>query len=128
MFIQSEEDVKVVYETFEKEYKEVFSQFGVFPQAGVDLETFALRAEYPSTKVEMPKFSIKGETPPTSSLKGKRDVYWDETSAFRPTNIYEQGLLEAGNLILNILSHRFATSSPARIPYPCMSPSIYWKS
>jgi N-methylhydantoinase A/oxoprolinase/acetone carboxylase beta subunit len=42
---------------------------------------------------------FKGEIPPAGSVKGKREVYWEESGGFRPTNVYEQELLQCGNIL-----------------------------
>ena len=99
LFLKSEEDVKAIYEAFEREYSERYSPFAVYPQGGVEILSFILRATAPTSKPQLPVYPKKEATPPKKASKGTRDVYWGEYGGFHKTPIYEQMLLEHGNII-----------------------------
>lgn len=99
LFLQSEADVMEVYNHFEKEYAEVNSAYAVHPEGGVDIEVFALRATVPHPSPELPTYEPKNKKPPRGSLKGKRLAYWEEYNGFRETPVYEQKLLQCGNIV-----------------------------
>ncbi|MDT3698961.1 MAG: hydantoinase/oxoprolinase family protein [Thermincola sp.] len=97
--VKNEEDVKAVYRAFEDEYTEVYSEFGVYPDGGVEIETFVIRAELTAPKAEIPRYPLQGATPNPDALKGQRDVYWQEWSRYAPTKVYERKLLAPGNVV-----------------------------
>lgn len=99
LFLQNEDDVKKVYEAFEKEYSRVYSPFAINPEGGVDIENFAIKATVSQPRIELPTYLDKGNKPPSAALKGKRPVFWEEYGEFRETPIYEQKFLECGNVI-----------------------------
>ena len=99
LFVNSEADVLAIYEQFAKEYAAVYSSYGIYPEGGVDIESFTLRAAYPRPKPELPIYDFKGDIPPHDSMKGKRQVYWKDDGGFRETPCYEQRLLQCGNII-----------------------------
>ena len=99
LFINSDEDVKKVYQAFEDEYCRVYNKISAYPQGGVDVLNIILRATVDYPKPELPTYPKSGGVPYKEALKGKRDVYWMEHGAFRPTPIYEARLLKHGNVI-----------------------------
>lgn len=99
IFINSEVDVKAVYKAFEDEYCRVYNRISAYPQGGVDILNLILRATVDYPKPELPTYPLGKETPDKDALKGKRDAYWAEYGAFRPTPIYEAKLLKHGNII-----------------------------
>jgi len=99
IFINSEVDVKAVYKAFEDEYCRVYNRISAYPQGGVDILNLILRATVDYPKPKLPTYPLGKETPDKDALKGKRDAYWAEYGAFRPTPIYEAKLLKHGNII-----------------------------
>ncbi len=99
LFLQSEEEARAIYEAFEREYSRVYSPFALNPQGGVDIENFALKAIAPYERLKIPTYESKGGIPSSNSIKGKRPVYWEEYDGFRETTIYEQKLLQCGNVV-----------------------------
>ena len=97
LFVRNEEDVKAIYEEFEREYSEAYSPLAVYPQGGVDISTFILRSAYITPKIEIPKYPLKETRPPAEAYKGKREAFWEELGRFEPTDTYEQSLLQPGN-------------------------------
>jgi N-methylhydantoinase A/oxoprolinase/acetone carboxylase beta subunit len=99
LFINSEADVKTVYQAFEDEYCRVYNRISAYPQGGVDILNLILRATVDHPKPGLPVYPRAKETPDKDALKGKRDAYWTEYGGFRATPIYEAKLLKHGNFI-----------------------------
>jgi N-methylhydantoinase A/oxoprolinase/acetone carboxylase beta subunit len=99
VFINSEDDVKAVYQAFEDEYCRVYNRISAYPQGGVDLLNLILRATVDYPKPELPTYPLSKETPDKEALKGRREAYWEEYGSFRPTPVYEAKLLKHGNII-----------------------------
>ncbi len=99
LFVRNENDVKAVYEGFAREYTDIYTQYTMTPEVGVNIENFFLKVVIPREKPELPVYPLKGETPSREALKGKRPVYWDEYKGFKDTEVYEMGMLQAGNII-----------------------------
>ncbi|EFK09274.1 hydantoinase/oxoprolinase [delta proteobacterium NaphS2] len=99
MAVNSQDDGKAIYDQFEHEFSQIFSPLAVNPQGGVEIHNFVLRASVPRENPELPVYPDKGSVPPKGSLRGKRDVYWEEYNRFKSTPVYQQDLLEVGNVI-----------------------------
>ncbi len=99
VFINSEDDVRAVYQAFEDEYCRVYNRISAYPQGGVDILNLILRATVDYPKPKLPTYPLAKETPEKDALKGKREAYWVEYGAFRPTPVYEAKLLKHGNII-----------------------------
>jgi N-methylhydantoinase A/acetophenone carboxylase len=99
LFVNSPEDAAAIYRQFEKEYSEAYSPLAVYPQGGVDISTFILKSCHMTPKFEIPKFTLKGAKPPAAAAKGRREAFWEELGRFQITDLYEQDLLEPGNVI-----------------------------
>jgi N-methylhydantoinase A/oxoprolinase/acetone carboxylase beta subunit len=99
LFVGSEEDASAIYKQFEKEYSEAYSPLAVYPQGGVDISTFILKSCYFTPKFEIPRYALAGARPPAAAYKGQREAFWEDLGRFQPTNLYEQDLLEPGNVI-----------------------------
>lgn len=99
LFINSEADVRAVYQAFEDEYCRVYNKISAYPQGGVDVLNLILRATVDYPKPTLPTYPKVKATPDSEALKGKRDAYWVEYGTFRPTPIYEAKMLKHGNII-----------------------------
>lgn len=97
--INSDEDAKLVYDAFEREFSEAFSPLVVNKPGGVFLDNFVLRVTVPTWKPELPVYEIQPEDP-SSSLIGKRQAYWPETKSWVDTPIYQFEQLQAGNVVM----------------------------
>ena len=71
----------------------------IYPEGGVDIENFVLHSTVLRPKIELPKYPLTGSSPPKDAYKGRREVFWEEFGTYRPTAIYEQGKLKAGNVV-----------------------------
>ncbi|UGS34378.1 hydantoinase/oxoprolinase family protein [Capillimicrobium parvum] len=99
LFIESEQDVRQVYERFEQEFSEAFSPLAVNVPGGVYIDTFVLRVSIPGQQLDLPRLALEGEDP-SPAQRGTRDVYWPEAGAWQSTPIYELDALRPGNRIL----------------------------
>jgi N-methylhydantoinase A/acetophenone carboxylase len=99
LFIESPQDMDAIYQEFEKEYSEAYSPLAVYPEGGVDVENFVLRSTVLRPRIGLPRHPLRNNKPPQDAYKGKRDVFWGEFGAYRPTRIFEQGKLLAGNVV-----------------------------
>ena len=69
------------------------------PEGGVDISSFILKSTFLTPKFEIPKYPLKSAKPSAEAYKGKREAFWGEPGRFLATNIYEQNLLEPGNIL-----------------------------
>lgn len=99
LVLQSDDDVKVLYEKFVSAYSRAYSPISVFPAGGVEIHNFILHAIVPRPKPELPRYRLHRQTPSITAAKKPRPVYWPEIDDFRQTPIYEEGVLEPGNVI-----------------------------
>jgi N-methylhydantoinase A/acetophenone carboxylase len=97
LLIQGEDDVKAICDAFIRTYAEVYSAASAYPEGGIEIQIFRIKAIYPLTHYQFPIYDLAGENP-EKALKGKRQVYW--SGAFQETDIYERKLIECGNIIL----------------------------
>lgn len=98
VLMESTEDIQRIADSFEKAYSDRYSADAAFPQGGVVIETFILRAE-----VEVPHYPfVKQEEDHPSAehaRKGKRQVFWTSVNTFEETDIYDFERLKPGNMI-----------------------------
>ena len=99
LFINSEADVRAVYQAFEDEYCRVYNRISAYPQGGVDVLNLILRATVDHPKPELPTYPRAKETPDSDALKSERDAFWVEYGEFRPTPVYDAKALKHGNII-----------------------------
>ncbi len=91
LFLESEDDVRAVYERFEQEFSEAFSPLAVNVPGGVYIDTFVLRVAVPGQELSLPTLpAASGEATPASS----RQAYFGE---WVETPVYELEALEPGH-------------------------------
>ena len=93
------EDVRRLYESFETQYSAFFSPLNTFPEGGVEIHNFVLRAELPEPSWELPIHPLNGASAGAARV-GERPAYWGEMEAPVMTPVYSQPLLQAGNEFL----------------------------
>jgi N-methylhydantoinase A/oxoprolinase/acetone carboxylase beta subunit len=98
LFVESDEDVRRVYERFEQEFSEAFSPLAVNVPGGVYIDTFVLRVAVPGRPLELPELALEGEDP-SAAKSGTRRAYWPGTSGWVETPVYEFERLKPGNRI-----------------------------
>lgn len=98
LYLEGPQDVQAVYDAFEHEYSQAYSPLGVYPEGGVEIENFILKAVIPRPKPPMPEHPAK-TSDPRRALKEKRDIFSATYNCMREASIYEGERLEAGNII-----------------------------
>lgn len=98
LFLETPADVDAVIGAFAREYSEAYSPLGVYPEAGVEIENFALRTTIERAR---PPFepAPPGVPDPTRAIKGEREVYWEDFGRYVATRIYDDGAIAAGSVI-----------------------------
>lgn len=91
-------DLMAIYEAFVHAYSLTYSPFSLFPEGGVMVEHFVVRAAIPEVPPDLPRFSRRGHSP-ARALGGRRDVWWPEAQAFVSTPVYDGARLECGNRV-----------------------------
>ena len=96
--LHSPDDVRRLYQSFADDYANVFSPASVYPEGGVEVHNFVLRAQMPEPDWSLPEYSVEaaGLPPPIA----ERPVVWDEGLQAVPTPIYRQDSLRAGHEIV----------------------------
>jgi acetophenone carboxylase len=90
LFLESEEDVRAVYERFEQEFSEAFSPLAVNVPGGVYIDTFVLRVAVPGQKLELPELELTDQ--PAVPI-GTRRAWFD---GWVDTPVYELESLRPG--------------------------------
>jgi N-methylhydantoinase A/acetophenone carboxylase len=96
VLLQGPDDVQAVLDAHTSEYSVVYGAIAAFPQGGVEIDTFVLKATVPVDKFEFAALPLEGSDP-SAARKGERLVWWDDGP--RETAIYERRLLRAGNVV-----------------------------
>ena len=90
-------DVGAINKAFDRAYGETYDPIGAYPEGGISVETFILKANVLSDKYEFKPMPLEGEDV-SGALKGKRPIMWDDKGYFE-TPIYQRGLFAPGNKI-----------------------------
>lgn len=98
LFLNSPEEIQGLSDRFTEDYSAAYSPIAVYPEGGVEIENFILRATVVRPKYDLPTHPFQG-TDPAQALKGQREAYWPEFDGFRLTNVYDMDLLQHGNHI-----------------------------
>lgn len=96
LLIQKEQDVKDICQAFTTLYATNYSAASAYPQGGIEIEGFALKATWPLPKFELPIFPAAG-TNSAHAYKGKRPVWWGDN--FKDTEVYIGEQLGHENII-----------------------------
>jgi N-methylhydantoinase A/acetophenone carboxylase len=101
VLLQSEGDVRAICDAYSE-------QFAVDEKEDIVVQLFRLNASAPVSHYQFPQYSPAGENP-EAAYKSRRQVYWED--GFTETNIYEQGLLQCGNVVIGpaIIESEYAT-------------------
>ena len=96
--ITAVEGIDAIVAAFAKEYGEAFSPLGVYAEAGVEVENFALRSRIP---LPDPVFEVRpiGSADPSAARKGDRPVFWQEFAEYAPTPIFDDAAIVPGNIV-----------------------------
>lgn len=96
--LTSADDVRALHASFERQYSDFFSPQSIYPEGGVEVHNFVLRAEMPEPDWDLPTYPPHGPSP-QNALIGERPAYWGDDAEPRPTPVYSQSLLQAGNTL-----------------------------
>ncbi len=91
------DDIKSIMDMHTSEYSTVYSAMAAYPEGGVEVDTFILKAIVPIEKYRFPKLALEGADP-SAARKGSRQVWWEEGA--RDTPIFERNALRAGNIVV----------------------------
>ena len=97
LHVNSEADMKAVYEEFEQEFSNAFSPLVCHPDGGVYVESFVLTASIPTEVPDIPEYPVAGPDP-SEALRTKRPCFWGN-GGFEETLVYDYSKLKAGNQI-----------------------------
>lgn len=106
--VENEEDVQILVGAFEKEYEANFGAASAYPEGGVEVLVFRLKA-----KVDLPKYELtpypEGGKDAGNAIKGTRRVYWED--GWRETDIYDYAGMGSGKVVPGpaILEAEFTT-------------------
>lgn len=98
--IHSAQDVMDICKTFEDAYARIYTPEAAFPQGGINVENFFLKAIVPSKHVELIPKASAGEIPEPDALQGTRPVFFVDSNGVVDTTIYKYGSLSAGNVVV----------------------------
>jgi N-methylhydantoinase A/acetophenone carboxylase len=98
LFLESEADVELVYDHFEKEFSEAFSPLVVNKPGGVYLDNFVLKVTVPTPKPVLPELPLASDDA-KAAITGSRRAYWPERKEWVETSLYDADSLEPGNVI-----------------------------
>jgi N-methylhydantoinase A/acetophenone carboxylase len=98
LFIHDEAQAQAIYDQFEREYAQTFSQLVVNPAGGVYVDNFVLKAIIPTAKMELPTHALQ-EASPDHASRGTRMAYWPEKGDLKDTPVYDGDALQPGNVI-----------------------------
>jgi N-methylhydantoinase A/acetophenone carboxylase len=87
LFLESEDDVRRLYDHFEREFSEAFSPLVVNKPGGVYIDTFVLKAAFPGQRLKLER--IAGRRRGTPSPKSRRRAWWPELGAFAVTPVFD---------------------------------------
>ncbi len=97
--IYGEKDVQDICRRFEEIYARVYTPEAAFPQGGINVENFFLKAIVPTRHVEVLNRPMEGATPVAGARKGSRPVYFIDLGRFHETPIYTFEALLSGNIV-----------------------------
>lgn len=99
LHIHTDDDARVVYDAFEKEFADAFSPLVVNKPGGVFLDNFVLRVTVPTWKPMLPEHPLQ-EPDASGAMIGERQAYWPETGTWTQTPVYQFEQLQPGNALV----------------------------
>jgi len=98
LFIRGEAHARAIYDEFEREFAETFSQLVVNPAGGVYVDNYVLKAIVPTPKLNLPTRALEAPSP-AHARRGARSAFWPEHGDLRETNVYDGTALRPGNVV-----------------------------
>lgn len=96
--IESEDDARLVYDAFEKEFSEAFSPHVVNKPGGAYLDGIVLKATVVTEKMALPVHDLQ-PADPTAARTGSREAYWPELGKRAETEVFAFDSLQPGNTV-----------------------------
>lgn len=97
--LHSDDDVRAVADAFAAAYSDRYSAEAAFPEGGVVIETFVLRAEVVVPHYKFEPQELAEDVSSDHAIKETRDVFWLSLDRFEPTPVYDFSLLKPGNVV-----------------------------
>ncbi|WP_300458806.1 hydantoinase/oxoprolinase family protein [Desulfobacula sp.] len=109
LYIQTEEDIRAIYNAFEREFSETFSPLCVHPEGGVYVESFIITATIPAIQKPILSYPVDG-IDASSAYKATRKCYWGQED-YEDTAIYDYKAMQPGNKVFgpSILESEYIT-------------------
>jgi N-methylhydantoinase A/oxoprolinase/acetone carboxylase beta subunit len=96
--LESEDDARLVYDAFEKEFSEAFSPHVVNKPGGAHLDGIVLKATVVTEKMALPVHELRSADP-SSARTGSRSAYWPELGQRAETDVFAFDSLRPGNTV-----------------------------
>lgn len=96
--MESEDDARLVYDAFEKEFSEAFSPHVVNKPGGAYLDGIVLKATVVTEKMTLPVHDLQ-PTDPSAARTGSRSAYWPELGDRAETDVFAFDSLRPGNTV-----------------------------
>jgi N-methylhydantoinase A/acetophenone carboxylase len=108
--IESEDDARLVYDAFEKEFSEAFSPHVVNKPGGAYVDGIVLKATVVTEKMALPVHDLQ-PADPAAARTGSRAAYWPELQERRETEVFAFDSLRPGNTVTGpgIVEMEFST-------------------
>jgi N-methylhydantoinase A/acetophenone carboxylase len=96
--MESEDDARLVYDAFEKEFSEAFSPHVVNKPGGAYLDGIVLKATVVTEKMALPVHELQSADP-SAARTGSRSAYWPELGERAETDVFAFDSLQPGNTV-----------------------------
>jgi len=97
--MRNADDFRALCGLFATRYAEVYSAEAIFPQGGINVESFFLTAQVMAPDPVLQTEELRPTEPERAALKAPRPVYWGPDSGYRDTVIFDFTQLHPGNHI-----------------------------
>jgi N-methylhydantoinase A/oxoprolinase/acetone carboxylase beta subunit len=108
--LENEDDARLVYDAFEKEFSEAFSPHVVNKPGGAYLDGIVLKATVVTEKMALPVHDLQ-PADPSAARTGSRSAYWPELGERAETDVFAFDSLQPGNTVTGpgIVEMEFST-------------------
>jgi N-methylhydantoinase A/oxoprolinase/acetone carboxylase beta subunit len=96
--IETDDDARLVYDAFEKEFSEAFSPHVVNKPGGAYLDGIVLKATVVTEKMALPVHDLQ-PADPSAARTGSREAYWPERGERAETDVFAFDVLQPGNIV-----------------------------
>jgi len=94
--VDTEADGRSIHDAFTKTYVALWGPGSAYPEGGVEITLFRLKAIIPTGGFNPTPGQLSGSDP-SDAERGHRDAYWD--GGFLSTPVYDAGCLVPGNVV-----------------------------